>query len=148
RTIAISSTPLTIVGVMPPGFHGLTGRAELWMPATMAPVLSYGDYLVTNQNFISVATRLRPGVELARAREAVAVLGASINKALPSRAYLEGDRFSATAVSLNEARVDTRERRAQLLLLGAVGFLLLLACANVANLLLAVGEGRRRELAI
>jgi putative ABC transport system permease protein len=148
RTLGISGTSFTIVGVLPPGFRGLTGQAAFWIPAAMAPVISYDKYLTTNQNFVSVIARLRPGVDVDRLRARLLVIGAAIQLSLPTEAESATDRFAATALPLDEARIDSADRRSVALLLGAVGFLLLLACANVANLSLARVTARQRELAI
>jgi putative ABC transport system permease protein len=148
RRVTINRVGFTVVGVLPAQFSGLTGRAELWIAPAMAAVVSYADYLKTNQNFISVIGRLAPGVRLGDAVAALPTIGAAIDRAEPSVAGAAGDRFGATTLSLNAARVDPRERAWVLLLLGAVGFLFFLACANVANLLIARALGRRRELAI
>lgn len=148
RRVTINGVRFTLAGVLPPSFRGLTGRAELWIRPGMAAAVTYGDYLVTNQNFISVVGRLAPGVTLARANAALREIGTAIDRAQPSVPEANGDRFAATALSLNAARVDPTERQWMLLLLAGVGFLFLLACANVANLLIARALARRRELAI
>lgn len=148
RHVAINRVEFTVVGILPPSFHGLTGRAELWITPGMAAAITYADYLVTNQNFVSVVGRLAPRVTLAQALAALGGIGASIDRVAPSVPDAPGDRFAATALSLNDARVDPTERQWVLLLLAGVGFLFLLACANVANLLIVRALARRRELAI
>jgi putative ABC transport system permease protein len=148
RPIRLNGVLLTIIGVLPEGFRGLSGAAEVWMPATMSSRLAYAEYATTNQNFISVVGRLRPDVTLAAARNELAVLGASINRALPSNPQRPDERVSATAITLNEARVDRTVKRSLFVLLGAVILLQLLACANVANLLLGRAATRRRESAV
>ena len=67
--------PLTIVGILPEGFAGLTGKAELWIPPPMAARLTYSEYLTTPQNFISVVARLKDGVTLAQANAELAAIG-------------------------------------------------------------------------
>jgi putative ABC transport system permease protein len=148
RTIRANGVTLTVVGVMPRDFHGVSGVGDVWVPATMTPQLTYAEFLTTNQNFISVLGRLRDGVSLAQARGELAVLGASINRAAPSDPERPTERVSATALSLNEARADRIVRRSLLLLFGAVTLLHLLACANVTNLLLGRAAQRRREGAV
>ena len=148
RAIGVNGLPLTIVGVAPRGFRGLSARAQLWIPTPVAPRLTYAEYLTTNQNFISVVARLRPGVSIGNANAELAVLGPRINAAIPSQQNERGDRMSATAVSLNDARADMATRRSVLVLLVAVALLHLLACANVANLLLGRAAHRRREAAV
>jgi len=146
--IAVNGVPLTIVGVAPAGFDGLTGRAQLWIPATMAPRLTYPDYLVTPQNFISVVGRLRDDASLETARQELALLGAEIQRRVPVPTSIAENRFAATAGSLAEARIDPSTRRPMILLLGAAACLLLLACFNVAGLLIGRALTRRREIAI
>ncbi len=148
RTIRLNGVPLTVIGVLPEGFAGLSGRAELWFPRTMSSEITYADYLTTNQNFISGVGRLRTGIDLVAARNELAVLGADINRALPSDPEDPAERVSATAVTLNEARADQTVRRSLFILLGGVALLHLLACSNVTNLLLGRAAARRRESAV
>jgi putative ABC transport system permease protein len=148
RTVRLNGVPLTVIGVLPREFSGLSGRAELWVPRTMTPQLTYAEYVTTNQNFISAVGRLRPGVGLAAARSELAVLGANINRAIPSDPEAPGESVTATAVTLNEARTDRTVRRSLFVVLGAVALLHLLACANITNLLLGRVAARRHESAV
>ena len=142
RTIQINSAPYTVVGVLPPGFKGLGGNAEAWVPfAVYEPTFmtqryAHGYYLVA---------RRKTDVSEAQAIAAVRVAGAQI--AAEFTEY--GGRSSgATAASLYSARVDADLRRAALVLLGAVGLVLLIACVNLTNLLIAKALGQRREVAV
>jgi putative ABC transport system permease protein len=148
RTIRLNGVPLTIVGIVSPGFRGLSGDADMWVPAVMSPQLTYAEYLTTNQNFISVVGRLREDRSLSRAQNELDLLGAEINRTLPSDPDYPTERVTASAVPINEARVNPTVRRSLYVLLGAVAVLYLLACANVINLLLGRAASRRRESAV
>ncbi|MBA2305888.1 MAG: ABC transporter permease [Acidobacteria bacterium] len=148
RVVELNGVALTVVGVAARGFAGVSGLAQAWVPATVAPRVSYRDYLTTNQNFITVVGRLRRGVTMETARAELRVVGERIQVEQPSDVDTPEDRFSATLMTLNEARVDVVTRRALMLLAGAAGVLLLIACANVTSLLLGRAAARHREIAI
>jgi putative ABC transport system permease protein len=148
REIRLNGIPFTIVGVLPAGFTGLSGRSSFWVSRSISTRITYAEYLTTNQNFIGAVGRLRPGVSLAAARRELAVLGADINRAMPSDPRHPDERVTATATSINEVRTIAPVRRSLLVLIGAVAVLHLLACANAINLLLGRGAGRRREYAL
>src|SRR5512144_1271359 len=148
RTIRVNARELTIVGIMPPGFRGVTGRAALWFPAVQAPRLTYPLYLTSNQDFTSVIARPKPGVSIDALRAEVATVGAAIQRAMPSDADVPGERYGATAVPLADARVNPTTRRVMFVLLGAVAVVLLLACTNVSSLLITHAASRRREMAV
>ena len=146
RTIAVNGVPLTIVGVMPPGFEGVSGKAVLWFPIGMAPQLTYREYLTTPQHFLNVVARLRSGVSLDQAKAELAVLGPQLPNA-PS-AEAPPVQWSATAVPLAQARIDRTQRRSLTLLFAGGGCVLLVTCLNVAMLLLARARSRQGEMAI
>ena len=148
QTIRLNAVPLTVIGVMQPGFSGLSGRAELWVPRTVSAQITYAEYLTTNQNFISAVGRLRRGTSLEAAQSELALLGATINRAIPSDPQQPDERVTATAVPLNEARIDRTVRRSLYVVLTAMVLLHLLACANVVNLLLGREAQRRRESSV
>ena len=143
-SMIVNDVPLTIVGILPEGFTGLSGKAELWIPPPMAARLYYSEYLTTPQNFISVVARLKNGVSLQQARAELAALGPRFvgNEPAP------GAVWGATALPLREARVDPLLRQSALVLLVAASCVLLIACVNVASLLLARARTRRREIAV
>jgi predicted permease len=148
ETIRLNGVPLTVIGILPPEFGGLSGQAEVWVPATMSPQITYPEYLTTNQNFISVVGRLRRDVSPGAAGRELIGLGQNINRAIPSDPDQPDERVTASAVPINQARVEPTGRRSLLVLLGAVGLLHLLACANVTNLLLGRAAGGRQESAV
>ncbi len=143
-TIRVNDVALTIVGIMPAGFTGLSDKSELWIPRTMAPRLTYAEYLTTPQLFIGVVARLKDDTSLTQANAELATVSAAF---LPLPVH-EGTNWTAVAQRVGDARVDPTVRRSVLALLGAAACVLLITCANVGGVLLARGRMRRRELAI
>jgi putative ABC transport system permease protein len=145
KTIGLDQRKFTIVGVLPGGFQGLSGPADVWIPAH-----ALADDLTQPQSHSwECVARLKSGVPVEQARSAVATLGPAIDHAISGRTgILAGAGWGAKARTLAEARIDPAIRRSVLVLLGAVSFVLLIACVNVANLLLARGTTRQREIAI
>jgi putative ABC transport system permease protein len=147
KTMGVGGTPLTVIGVLPNEFRGLSGRADVWVPSMMAPRLTYAGYLTTSESFINVVARLAPGVDEAQANAEMTVLGREIDRAFPSASPLPAT-FGAMVVPLNTARIDPANQRAVLVIFGAIACVLLIACVNIASLLLGRAAGRAREMAI
>jgi len=144
RQVPIDGVTHTVVGVLPRGFRGLTGVAELWTPVAVTDAWSLNEPL--GHNFMMVGLR-RADVSETIAMTAVEALGAQIDAQF--RDGPSGSRsWGASAVSLEASRVDSDLRRGSLVLLGAVGFVLLIACVNLTNLLVARAVARRREVAV
>jgi putative ABC transport system permease protein len=142
RTLRTSEQTLTIVGVLPPQFR-FGSLDDILAP--IAPTAGPGSVLADRGNHSSLyaVARLKPGVSLAQARLELERIAADL-----VRTYPNTNSGSGAEVQMLRDRFVERVEPTLIALMGAVGFLLLLACANVANLLLARGAARQHELAI
>jgi putative ABC transport system permease protein len=137
RTIQLNGAPYTIIGVMPAGFS-YPDRAELWRPLPIDPAK-----LDPGPHYLNVVGRLKSGVTLAQAQADMSTIAARLSQQYKEKNAGHGVKLeSLTKVVVGDVGL------ALYVLLGAVGFVLLIACANLANLMLARVGARQKEIAL
>src|SRR5438445_5822114 len=155
QTITLNGTPYTVVGVTPPGFKGIVslGRPDLlWIPITMR------DYALTGQlktlenhrrfRWLQIVGRLKSQVDVTQTQAAMKTIAAGLEKEYPR----DNKGRTVEVLPLNQSALGINQRRqfslAGGVLMGVVGLVLLIACVNLANLLLAQAAKREKELSI
>ena len=138
-TVRLDGEPHTVIGVMPPGFRFPSRETDAWTPLLFTP----DDYLDRNDNYIHALARLGPGITLAQASAEMAAVAAALEHRYPE----ENRDTRALVIGLRDDLSES-SRLLVLALCGAALCILLLACANLASLLLVRGTARARELAV
>ena len=148
KTITLNNAPFTVVGVAPKGFLGFSDQAEAWIPVVMRdaawPAVAKFDFLHSRDvHWLRGLAVLKPGVSLAEAQSEMSTIADNI-----AAAYPKENRDRGAVVKFAKEEYIGSFRSPLYVLLAAVGFVLLIACANVANLVLTRTASREREMAI
>jgi predicted permease len=139
RKVNLNGKPYLVIGIMPPEFHFPDQEAELWTPFEFAE----GAYADRNDNYLEGVARLRRGVSIQQASAAMDVVAGQLRRQYPKE-------LEHTGAAVESMRAGISEQRRLLLgaLVGAALCVLLIACSNLANLLLARALTRQKELAV
>jgi putative ABC transport system permease protein len=139
KPIRVNGLPTTVVGVMPKSFDPLLNKSDLWVPAAFTPA----QLAEHDDHYLNVVARLKSGVIIAQVQSELDLIAHRLQQQYPLDDADRGFHIQPLANALlGDQRLSLR------MMLAAVGFLLLIACANIANLQLARSRGRQKEIAM
>ncbi len=142
KKVLLDNAPYIIIGVLPREFHFPSRDVEIWAPMQFTPQ-DFDGLEARNNNFLDVVAKLRPGVSLRQAQEEMHVVAKQLERQYPK----ENERVGAT-VNLLHDEVSSQSRLLLAVLFAAAACVLLIACTNLANLLLVRALARQKELAV
>ena len=139
RTLQVNGVPHTVVGIMPGTFDPLLNKSDIWIPEAFTPqqIADHDDH------YLSVMGRLKPGVTLEQAQAELNLVAQRLEKQYP----IDDNERGLHLTPLTTALLGDQQPALRMML-GAVAFVLLIACANIANLQLARARTRQREIAV
>jgi predicted permease len=144
RTVALDQRSYTVAGVMPTGFRTpFVGQSEqMWIPLVQDPLFRFWRTRPPQAHWLALIARMQPGVTVAHAQTELQAISAALERQFPE------ERGWQLQIKPLQQAIDGDVKTPLLVVLGAVGLLLLIACVNIANLLLARAIGRSKEVAL